>query len=69
MRITLNGAHHDTPHGTTVADLLAGLLPQPAATDGVAVARNDEVVPRSNHAQVVLAAGDVIEIVKAVQGG
>jgi sulfur carrier protein len=35
----------------------------------VAVERNGEIVPRSTHAQVVLAEGDRVEIVVAVGGG
>jgi sulfur carrier protein len=35
----------------------------------VAVERNGEIVPKSQHASVAVAAGDRIEIVVAVGGG
>lgn len=62
MRITLNGEDRALDDGTTVRDL----LPDPS---GHAVARNGAVVPRGAHAECVLADGDVVEIVTAVQGG
>lgn len=64
MMITLNGDLLRVPEASTVTDLLAQ---RPA--DGVAVALNGEVVPRSAHPTVVLAEGDLVEIVTAVQGG
>ena len=62
MRLTLNGVALDA-EGRTVADLV-GPLP-----DGHAVAVNQEVVPRSEHASHPLADGDVVEVVTAVAGG
>ena len=35
----------------------------------IAVERNGEIVPKSTHAQVMIAAGDRLEIVVAVGGG
>ena len=76
--ITLNGAQRDIDAGATVTVLVAELTgreigPDGRALDGkrlgVAVARNAEVVPRSQWSGVVLAAGDDLEIVTAVQGG
>lgn len=64
MQITVNGERREVPDGSTVAGLLAD-----RSSDGLAVARNGEVVPRSTHARVVLVDGDVVEIVEAVQGG
>lgn len=64
MMITLNGEPHDLGAPATVADLLAD-----RPTQGVAVAVNGDVVPRARHAEVVLSAGDTVEIVTAVQGG
>lgn len=40
-----------------------------ARVDGVAVARNEEVVPRSEWADTVVADGDRVEILVAAQGG
>lgn len=48
--------------------LLRDRLGEPSPT-GVAVAVNGEVVPRGAWALHLLAAGDVVEIVTAVQGG
>jgi len=53
---------------TTVADLLAARLGD-GHPPGVAVAVNDEVVPRGDWAARRLADGDVVEVVTAVQGG
>lgn len=64
MEITVNGDRQRIDVGATVADLLVG-----ARCDGIAVARNGVVVPRTQHATTVLGEGDVIEIVEAVQGG
>jgi len=63
--IELNGRPADAV-GLTVHQLLeqAG-----APATGVAVAVNGEVVPCSEHDAHVLRAGDVVEVVTAVQGG
>jgi sulfur carrier protein len=66
MQISVNGEPHEVPEGTTVRGLVEIL----GLTDGpVAVERNREVVPRAEHRAVVLAAGDVVEIVHFVGGG
>lgn len=63
MELTVNGETQTHPDHTTVADLLGD------RTRGVAVARNDEVVPRSEWPTTSLASGDRIEILEAHQGG
>jgi sulfur carrier protein len=40
-----------------------------AGARGVAVALNGAVVPRANWAETTLAAGDEVEIIKAMSGG
>ena len=50
----------------TVAEVVAGYCTSP---DGIAVARNREVVPRSTWHVTALEAGDRIEIVTAAAGG
>ena len=50
----------------TVADLVSSWCTSP---EGIAVARNREVVPRSEWATTVLTAHDVVEIVTAAAGG
>lgn len=78
MNITLNGNGHTLPDGASVSTLVSGvtgrtLAPNGQAVDGgklgVAVARNAEVVPRSQWHGTALADGDDIELVTAVQGG
>lgn len=63
--IELNGRPTEAA-GLTVSQLLAQVE---APGGGVAVAVNGEVVPCSQHAGHVLCAGDVVEVVTAVQGG
>ncbi|MDQ0030287.1 sulfur carrier protein ThiS [Arthrobacter bambusae] len=78
MNIKLNGADHtlsDDASVTTVVSHITGRVVDSSgqAADGrkigVAVARNSEVVPRSQWAATALAEGDELEIVTAVQGG
>lgn len=64
--IVLNGTPAALPEGATVAALVEAHL---TSTRGIAVARNDEVVPRSAWATTVVVAGDRIEILTAAQGG
>ena len=66
MNLTVNGEAQGVPEGTTVRGLIEIL----SLTDGpVAVERNGEVVPRAEHAQTLLAEGDVVEVVHFVGGG
>ena len=66
MNITPNGASRPLPAAISVADLLQELG---YAGKRVAVERNGDIVPKSQHAQTVLADGDELEIVVAVGGG
>lgn len=66
LDITLNGAVHAVSPGATVAALVAALGRGPK---GVAVAVNDEVVPRSQWAGTELRTGDRVEVLQAAQGG
>ncbi|MBK8216264.1 MAG: sulfur carrier protein ThiS [Myxococcales bacterium] len=65
MRITVNGAPHDVPEGTTVRSLLDTL----GLGALVAVEQNRDVVPRSEHTTRRVAEGDTFEIVHFVGGG
>jgi sulfur carrier protein len=78
MNITLNGAEHAVAEGASVSTLVSQLTGRTLAPDGqaadgrklgVAVARNAEVVPRSQWYGTALADGDDVELVTAVQGG
>jgi sulfur carrier protein len=64
--ILVNGEPDEVFSGTTVADLVARHRDSPR---GIAVARNEEVVPRSQWDRTVAADGDRFEIVTAAQGG
>lgn len=64
MQIKVNGETREVPQGTTIADLTADHPPR-----GMAVAVNGVVVPRAEHAQMVVDDGWIVEIVTAVQGG
>jgi sulfur carrier protein len=62
----VNGEERAVAEGTTVAGLLADLG---LSRQHVAVEANREIVPRTEHALRVLAAGDRLEIVTFVGGG
>jgi len=64
--IQVNGEERHIALGATVADLLGELG---ATGKRVAVERNGEIVPRSQHATTTLCPGDRIEVVVAVGGG
>jgi sulfur carrier protein len=66
MNVVLNGEPRDLAAGTTLADLLQSVDLGPRR---FAVEINEELVPRSEHADRVLQAGDRIEIVQAIGGG
>ncbi|MDR6233748.1 sulfur carrier protein ThiS [Pseudomonas psychrotolerans] len=66
MQILLNGESLELPDGTTVADLLVRLE---LTGRRVAVERNLDIVPRSQHATTALADGDRLEVVHAIGGG
>lgn len=66
MKATINGRSHDLPDELTVGALL-DLLGSPRA--GIAVARNDCVVPRSDYDSDAVREGDRVEIITAVAGG
>lgn len=66
MKATINGELRDLPDGMTVSALL-DLLGAPRS--GIAVARNERVVRRSEYETFELSDGDAVEIIKAVAGG
>lgn len=69
----VNGEPYPLAAPTTVAALVAVLLPEPRGhrrrPRGVAVAIDDAVLPRSTWASTALRDGDRVEVVTAVQGG
>lgn len=66
MKITINGAEHEAEDGSSVAGVVASVTVQPA---GVAVALNDQVVPRTDWKTTIVREADRIEVLTAVQGG
>ena len=66
MLVTVNGGPDHVPDGTTVDDVVVRLG---RGRSGLAVAVNDEVVPRSRWACTALQAGDRVEVLTAAQGG
>ena len=66
MTIQLNGSPCHLASGTTIADAVARLT---ATSDGIAVARNGEIVRRHDWSSIALNDGDTIEVVTARQGG
>jgi sulfur carrier protein len=66
MNVQVNGEGREIAAGSTVASLLGELgVTQPH----VAVEVNLEVVPRAQHRETVLKAGDRVEVVTLVGGG
>ena len=66
IELKINGEPRRVSVGLTVAGLIEQLG---YAGKRVAVERNGEIVPKSQHAETALAAGDQLEIVVAVGGG
>ena len=78
MNITLNGNPPRRGAKASVTTLVSQVTGRELASDGhaadgrrlgVAIARNSEVVPRSQWHSTALAEGDAIELVTAIQGG
>ena len=66
MNITLNGQPRSLPGPQTVLALIRELGYE---NKRIAVERNGDIVPRSQHESTQLADGDRLEIVVAVGGG
>lgn len=67
MDIKINGEVNSFDKAAlTVAELLQALG---LAENGIAVARNQEIVPRSAYPHVDIQTGDKIDIVHAIGGG
>jgi sulfur carrier protein len=66
VELTVNGSGRTVPAGTTLPELLGTLGLRPGQ---VVVEHNGTALLRSEAAGVVLADGDVLELVVAVAGG
>jgi sulfur carrier protein len=67
MDISLNGAPHRFDGASLIELLTAEAIDQ--GKPGVAVAVNDEIVPRAEWATAPLKPGDMVEIVRPYSGG
>lgn len=64
--VTLNGQPRELAADLTIEKLLQELgVPRP----GTAVAINDTIVPRDQHASHAITAGDRVEVLRAIGGG
>ena len=66
IELLINGEARSFPAPLTLAQLVEVL---DLAGKRIAVEKNGEIVPRSQHASTPLASGDRLEIVVAVGGG
>lgn len=66
MNVMVNGEAHELDAGITVGGLVAVWAPSPK---GLAVAVNEEVVPRSMWDDVELRPDDRVEVLTASRGG
>ena len=66
MQILLNGEARELTENTPLCDLLATL---DLHNKRYAVEVNEELIPRSEHAQHRLQADDRVEVVQAIGGG
>lgn len=66
MEIQVNGKACQVPQGASIATLLDELS---LTGRRIAVEVNQDIVPRSQHAEHRLAAGDRVEIIHAIGGG
>jgi sulfur carrier protein len=66
LELKINGENRQFPENLSVAGLI-DLLGYTGKR--IAIERNGEIVPKSQHASTALASGDQLEIVVAVGGG
>jgi len=66
LNLIINGEPRQFPQELTVSALIEYLG---YSGKRIAIERNGEIVPKSQHASTALAAGDQLEIVVAVGGG
>ena len=68
MTVWLNGEARELRSGASLAEAVAA-TGAPPDRRGIAVALDGEVVPRDRWAETVVADGQRVEVVHAVQGG
>jgi sulfur carrier protein len=69
VRIVVNGNEREVPERLTVAELVRDLDGGRAGGQGIAVAVEAQVVPRSEWDGAELSDGQRIEVLGAIQGG
>jgi sulfur carrier protein len=67
IEVSINQKKYSISERGTLADVLP--LLQVMQADGVAIALNEEVIPRGEWGQCVLRAGDRVFVIRATQGG
>jgi len=67
MEVTVNQQKHQLEAACSVAGMLAAVLGE--TPKGIAVAVNQNIVPRSIWADRILQQGDQVMLIKATQGG
>ena len=67
MEITVNQQNYSVSNVCSVQQMVNTVLLQPAK--GIAIAVNQEIVPKANWVTQLLTPGDNITIIKATQGG
>ncbi|MEH6560219.1 MAG: sulfur carrier protein ThiS [Marinobacter sp.] len=66
MQVQVNGEAIELPAGATVAALVEKMA---LTGKRLAVEVNEDIVPRSQHAEFALNTGDRVEVVHAIGGG
>jgi sulfur carrier protein len=66
VQILVNGKQKQLADGISVSELVAAVSDR---MTGIAVAVNNEVVPRGGWSSTALGDGDRVDVVTAVQGG
>jgi len=66
ISITLNGSPREIPDNTTVENIVSEVT---TATQGIAVAVDENVVRRTDWANTLLQSGARVDVLTAVQGG
>lgn len=69
IEIQVNGESAEISADAAVADVLRDMGIDLSNPKGIAVALNDEVVPKGRWAEVHVSAGDRLEVITARQGG
>jgi len=70
MQIILNGEPHDLPDKQPEQACVTDLIEQLGLTgQRLAIEVNGDIVPRSQHTERQLYAGDRVEVVRAIGGG